>query len=64
MYIYNLYIYATIHLLCRLERKIRTHLDLLSISQLGGKKFKTSRWDQRLQIQNPSMAFKRVPRWK
>ena len=45
-------------------KKIRTHLDLLSIPQLGGINVKTFRWDQRLQIQNLSMAFKRVPRWK
>ena len=30
----------------------------------GGGNVKTVRWDQRLQIQNFSMAFKRVPRWK
>ena len=46
------------------KRKIRTHLDLLSILWLGGKNVKTFRWDQRLQIQNPFMAFKRVPRSK
>ena len=31
---------------------------------VGGKNVKTFRWDQRLQIQNLFMAFKRVPRWK
>ena len=41
-------------------RKIRTHLDLLSIPQSGGKNVKTLRWDHRLQIQNLFMAFKRV----
>ena len=30
----------------------------------GGQVVKTFRWDQRLQIQNLSMAFKRIPRWK
>ena len=45
-------------------RKIRTHLDLLSIPRLGRKNVKTFRWDQRLQIQNLFMAFKRVARWK
>ena len=47
---------------CRVWRKIRTHLDLLSILQSGGKNVKTFRWDYRLQIQNPfnDMAFKRV----
>ena len=30
----------------------------------GEKNGKTFRWDQRLQIQNLFMAFKRVPRWK
>ena len=39
-------------------RKIRTRLDLLSISQSGGKNVKTFRWDQRLQIQNLFMASK------
>ena len=29
-----------------------------------GGNVKTFRWDQRLQIQNLFMAFKRVPRWK
>ena len=29
----------------------------------GGGDVKTFRWDHRLQIQNLSMAFKRVPRW-
>ena len=29
--------------------------------QSGGKNVKTFRWDQRLQIQNLFMAFKRVP---
>ena len=46
-----------------IKRKIRTHLDLLSILQSGGKNVKTFRWDHRLQIQNLFMAFKRVPRW-
>ena len=45
------------------KRKIRTHLDLLSIPRLGGKNVKTFRWDHRLQIQNLFMAFKRVPLW-
>ena len=45
------------------ERKVRTHLDLLSIPQLGGENVKTFRLDQRLQIQNLFMAFKRVLRW-
>ena len=45
------------------QRKIRTHLDLLSIPQSGGKNVKTFRWDHRLQIQNLFMAFKRVPLW-
>ena len=45
------------------KRKIRTHLDLLSIPQWR-ENVKTSRWDQRLQIQNLFMTFKRVPRWK
>ena len=45
-------------------KKIRTHLDLLSIPQSGGGNVKTFRWDQRLQIQNLFMAFKRIPRWK
>ena len=40
---------------------IRTHLDLLSIPQSGGKNVKMFRWDHRLQIQNLFMAFKRVP---
>ena len=31
-------------------RKIRTHLDLLSIPQSGGENVKTFRWDHRLQI--------------
>ena len=44
-------------------KKIRTHLDLLSIPQSGGKNVKTFRWDHRLQIQNVLMAFKRVPLW-
>ena len=39
-------------------------LDLLGIPWLGRKNIKTFRWDQRLQIQNLFMAFKRVPRWK
>ena len=43
-------------------RKIRVHLDLLSIPRLWGKNVKTFRWDQRLQIQNLFMAFKQVPR--
>ena len=34
-------------------------LDLLSIPQSGGKTVKTFRWDNRLQIQNLFMAFKR-----
>ena len=42
------------------ERKIRTHLDLLSIPQSGGENVKTFRWDHRLQIQNLFMVFKRV----
>ena len=42
-------------------KKIRTHLDLLSIPRLWGKNVKTFRWDQRLQIQNLFMAFKQVP---
>ena len=46
------------------KEKIRTHLDLLSIPQSGRKDVKTFRWDQRLQVQNHFMAFKRVPRWK
>ena len=45
------------------KRKIRTHLDLLSIPQSGGKSVKTFRWDHRLQIQNLFVAFKRVPLW-
>ena len=49
---------------CVFKRKIRTHPDPLSIPQLGGKNVKTFRLDQRLQIRNLSMAFKRVPRWK
>ena len=40
-------------------KKIRTHLDLLT--RLGRKNVKTLRWDQRLQIQNLFMAFKRFP---
>ena len=32
------------------KRRIRAHLDLLSIPQSGGEIFKTFRWDQRLQI--------------
>ena len=44
-------------------KKIRTHLDLLSIPQSGGENVKTFRRDHRLQIQNLFMAFKRVPRW-
>ena len=43
-------------------RKIRTHLDLLSIPRLWRKNVKTFRWDQRLQIQNLFLAFKQVPR--
>ena len=43
------------------KEKIRTHLDLLSIPRVGRKNVKTFRWDQRLQIQNLFMAFKRVP---
>ena len=31
--------------------------------QVRGENVKTFRWDHRLQIQNLSMAFKRVPRW-
>ena len=42
------------------KSKIRTHLDLLSIPQSGGKNVKTFRWGHRLQIQNLFMAFKRV----
>ena len=38
----------------RVERKARTHLDLLSIPQLAGENVRTFRWDQRLQIQNLS----------
>ena len=41
--------------------KIRTRLNLLSISQSGGNNVKTFRWDHRLQIQNLFVAFKRVP---
>ena len=44
-------------------KKIRTHPDLLSMPQSGGKNVKTFRWDHRLQIQNLFMAFKRVPLW-
>ena len=33
----------------KLLKKTRTHLDLLSILQSGGKNVKTFRWDQRLQ---------------
>ena len=47
-----------------IQRKIRTHLDLLSIPQLEGGKCQNVRWDQRLQIQNLFVAFERVPRWK
>ena len=39
---------------------VKTHLDLLSIPESGGKNVKTFRWDHRLQIQNLFMAFKRV----
>ena len=35
-----------------ISRKIRTHLDLLSIPQSGGENVKTSRRDHGLQIQN------------
>ena len=45
------------------KEKIRTHLDLLSIPQSGGKNIKTIRWDDRLQIQNLFMASKRAPLW-
>ena len=45
------------------EEKYRTHLDLLSIPQSGGRNVKTFRSAQRLQIQNLFMAFKRVPLW-
>ena len=45
------------------KRKIRMHLDLLSIPQSGGKNVRTFRWYHRLQIQNLFMAFKRVPLW-
>ena len=31
---------------------------------MGEKNVKTFRWDQRLQIQNLFVAFKRVPRWR
>ena len=54
----------TLLLVLLLKRKIRTHLNLLSIPQLGGENVKTFRLDQRLQIQNLFMAFKRVPRRK
>ena len=40
----------------RVERKIRTRLDLLSIPQSGGKNVKTFRWNHRLQIQNLFMG--------
>ena len=33
------------------KEKSETHLDFLSIPQLGGENVKTFRWDQRLQIQ-------------
>ena len=52
------------YMIISFQRKIRTHLDLLSIPQSGGGNVRTIRWDQRLQIQNLSIAFKRVPRWK
>ena len=48
----NLVVYSTI----QCSTYIKTRLDLLGI--------KTFRWDQRLQIQNFFMAFKRVPRWR
>ena len=45
------------------QRKIRPHLDLLSIPRLWGKKMsKRSGGIKRLQIQNHFMAFKQVPR--
>ena len=41
-------------------KKIRTHLDLLSIPQPGGGNVKTFRWDRRLQIQNLFMFKKNL----
>ena len=49
---------------CCCLKKNQSNLDLLSIPQLGGGNVKTFRLDQRLQIQNLFMAFKRVPRCK
>ena len=43
------------------SKEIRTYLDLLSISQSGGKNVKTfTRWDHRLQIKNLFMTFNRA----
>ena len=46
-----IFCYSCSFLFVVFKRKIRTHLDLLSIPQLGGQNVKTFRWDQRLQIQ-------------
>ena len=34
-----------------------------SVNSNEGEMSKTFRWDHRLQIQNPFMAFRQVPRW-